>query len=172
VKAFEGREARELDKPLARKIERLEKSRAEWRAKFYDVIDELDVLRAQIAGDDDPWETHCRKILGRVWGERHKQEAAYGHVNGKLKWGTGPDAEWLHPFVGPEGDFKAAQIQEMFRSAYERYEEEQGLPTWRHLVLEEVAEAFQEDDPERRAEELIQVAALCVSWVERITKES
>ena len=37
-----------------------------------------------------------------------------------------------------------------------------------HLVREEVAEAFAESDPARLREELIQVAALAVSWVEKI----
>jgi hypothetical protein len=35
-------------------------------------------------------------------------------------------------------------------------------------VREEVAEAFQEADGPALVDELIQVAALCVSWVERL----
>lgn len=168
MKAEEGREARARDKTLARKLERVEKSRNSWHDMAKDLLKENDELRAQISDDgDEPWEHHCRKILGRVWGERHRQEAMYGHINDKLENGTGPAVDWLLP-VSPR---RADEIQEDFREAYEAYEVKHGLPTWRHLIAEEVAEAFQEDDPERLAEELIQVAALCVSWVERLTKE-
>jgi hypothetical protein len=36
------------------------------------------------------------------------------------------------------------------------------------LVREEVAEVFQETDPVKLREELVQVAALAVSWIEKI----
>jgi hypothetical protein len=41
-------------------------------------------------------------------------------------------------------------------------------PTWRLVLAEEVAEAFAETDPARLREELIQVAATAVRWVEAI----
>ena len=37
-----------------------------------------------------------------------------------------------------------------------------------HLLREEIAEVFVESDADRLREELIQVAALAVSWVEKI----
>lgn len=105
-----------------------------------------------------------RTILGLVFNERQSQEVRYGKANQQIESGTGPDTRWLGPYTGAS----AKQIQEDLRRDYEDYEDETGTVTWAHLVREEIAEAFQESDPERLAEELIQVAALCVSWVERL----
>lgn len=105
-----------------------------------------------------------RAILELVLEERQAQEARYGAANEELDDGTGPETRWLAPFNW----VSAASAQVGFRADYESYEEEVGAPTWVHLVREEIAEAFQETDPARLAEELIQVAALCVSWVERL----
>lgn len=105
-----------------------------------------------------------RAVLDLVLAERVSQEARYGHVNHLLDNGTGPETRWLGPFTG----LSAEDIQVVLRRDYEDWEENAGLPTWAHLVREEVAEAFQEADPARLAAELIQVAALCVSWVERL----
>lgn len=106
----------------------------------------------------------ARAILDLVFDERQSQEARYGETSQKLEDGTGPEVRWLGPYTGDS----AFEIQEKLRGDYEDYEEETGAPTWVHLVREEVAEAFLEVDPARLAEELIQVAALCVSWVERL----
>jgi len=110
------------------------------------------------------------EVLEEVFDERCRQERRYGHVNDKLEDGTGPTVYWIprtiHGSVRP-----ADQIQSLFRQDYERqFDEETRLPTWMHLVREEIAEAFQESDPVRLEEELIQVAALCCSWVERLRK--
>lgn len=107
-----------------------------------------------------------RAVLDLVLEERKAQEARYGEANTKLESGTGPSFSWLLPYT----QASASRIQEQLRADYEDFEEETGQPTWAHLVREEVAEAFQEADPERLAEELIQVAALCVSWVERLPR--
>ena len=60
------------------------------------------------------------------------------------------------------------EFEDICRADYEFYEKLHGQPTWMHLVREEVAEAFKEADPTRLEEELLQVAALCVSWVEKL----
>jgi len=109
-------------------------------------------------------EARTRAVLSLVLGERREQEARYGQANEVILDGTGPETRWLLPFTY----HSAAQIQEDLRRDYEEYEEENWAPTWVHLVREEVAEAFQEDNHQRLAEELVQVAALCVSWVERL----
>lgn len=104
-----------------------------------------------------------REILERVFRERQAQEARYGEVNLTALDGTGPDVQWLLPYT----DEPAWAIQEDLRADYEAAELNAPV-TWLQLVREEIAEAFQEADPTRLAEELIQVAALCVSWVERL----
>lgn len=96
---------------------------------------------------------------------RHEQVRRYGH-NEDLDDGTGPDSQWLVPVT-----FDTAEtIQVELRAEYEDHEERTGSPTWMHLVREEVAEAFQEDDPVRLREELLQVAALAVSWIETLDR--
>lgn len=105
-----------------------------------------------------------RAVLGLVLKERAAQEARYGEANLSIENGTGPRVRWLGPYTGDS----ASTIQRTLRMDYEDFEDAAGAPTWVHLVREEIAEAFQETDPERLAEELVQVAALCVSWVERL----
>jgi hypothetical protein len=104
------------------------------------------------------------RVLTDVAQHRVFQELRYGHVNDKLQDGTGPEVRWLGPYTS----HSAEVIEAKLRADYEEYEEEVGLPTWCHLVREEIGEAFKENDPVRLREELIQVAALCVSWCERI----
>jgi hypothetical protein len=113
------------------------------------------------------WQAATIRVLERVFDERVRQVGTYGH-NDDLEDGTGPMVQWLRPF----SDWPAADVEVGFRNDYEHRESETGKPTWLDLVREEVAEAFQEDNPERLAEELLQVAALCVSWVETLEKRS
>lgn len=47
-----------------------------------------------------------------------------------------------------------------------------GFLTWRHILDEEVAEAFAESDPEKLQLELIQVAAVCLQWVKAIRRRT
>lgn len=103
------------------------------------------------------------RVLDEVARERARQFAQYG-TNADLQDGTGADAYWLYPF----SLHTALTAQAGFRADYEGHEQQHGAPTWMHLVREEIAEAFQESDPARLEEELVQVAALCVSWVEKI----
>lgn len=46
-----------------------------------------------------------------------------------------------------------------------------GLVTYRHILNEEVQEAFSETDPEKLRTELIQVAAVAVAWIEKLDRE-
>jgi len=113
---------------------------------------------------DEVWKSGCEAVLDMVREERVRQVTRYG-TNANLEDGTGPDVDWLRPISSAP----ATAIEKLFRSEYEDWEEDNGgLPTWMHLVREEVGESFQETDPDRLQAELIQVAALCVSWVEVI----
>lgn len=106
---------------------------------------------------------HCQTVdvLADVRAERTRQFATYG-LNDDLEYGTGQP--WLLPFAWSPPE----SVQAWFRSDYEEYEAQHRKPTWMHLIREEVAEAFAETDPTRLREELLQVAALCVSWIEKI----
>lgn len=101
------------------------------------------------------------EVLMDVAAERYRQIDRYGS-NDDLEDGTGPETRWLLPFT----TISAEAIEAELRSDYEDYDLEMGKPTWCHLVREELAEAFKESDPVRLREELVQVAALCVSWIE------
>ena len=98
-----------------------------------------------------------------VIAERARQFSRYGS-NDDLPDGSGPETRWLGPYSADSAEV----VERTLRNDYEEFEEEVGKPTWVHLIREEVAEAFAESDPERLREELIQVAALCVSWVETL----
>lgn len=110
----------------------------------------------------DLWLPATRDVLRDVLRERAAQVARYG-LNDDLEDGAGADVAWLAPITYDP----ATVIEQRLRRFYEDYEEEHGKPTWSLLVREELAEALQEDDPERREQELIQTAALIVSWVTR-----
>lgn len=45
-----------------------------------------------------------------------------------------------------------------------------GTVTWRHILTEEVDEAYAESDPAKLRKELIQVAAVALAWVEDIDR--
>ena len=45
-----------------------------------------------------------------------------------------------------------------------------GRMSWRHILLEEVFEAFAEEDPEKLRAELLQVSAVAQAWVEAIDR--
>ena len=109
------------------------------------------------------WQVKTIAVLEQVFAERIRQVERYGH-NHDLDDGTGPDTRWLLPFTSDGAD----TIERELRADYEHFEEETGDPTWVHLLREELAEAFAEEDPIRLRDELTQVAALCVSWVETL----
>jgi hypothetical protein len=111
----------------------------------------------------EKWQIKTIDVLERVFEERKRQMAMYG-TNEDLEDGTGPSRAWLLPFT----DAPADEVEKGFRRNYEAHEEITGKPTWMHLVREELAEAFEMDgdDPEF-VTEILQVAALCVSWAEK-----
>lgn len=103
----------------------------------------------------------ARRVLADVNLERVRQTRRYD--NAETVDGTGPETRWLLPYTNDS----ATEIEAALRGDYVDFEDEAPV-TWVHLVREEVAEAFTETDPEALRAELIQVAALCVSWVEQI----
>jgi hypothetical protein len=93
-----------------------------------------------------------RRVLGEVEQERARQDLKWGEQNHPN--GTGADYEEL-------ADAARAQCDSAARL---------GAVTWRHILLEEVCEASAEEDDDNLREELIQVAAVCVAWVEAIDR--
>ena len=134
-----------------------------------------DMSTSKVNTDENPhyWEDHHRtlRVLGDVAQERVRQRARYGRKQ-DLEDGTGPGVRWLRNTSAHLDLLNAEQIQVQLRREYEAYEAQHGEPTWMHLVREEIAEAFQEEHPVRLREELLQVAALAVSWVEALDARS
>jgi hypothetical protein len=113
------------------------------------------------------WQIRTIAVLENVFEERLRQVERYGH-NETLEDGTGPMESWIPRSLTVDPYVSAEKTELAFRKDYEQHERVMGAPTWMHLVREEIAEAFMETDPDRLEAELTQVAALCVSWVEKI----
>ena len=133
-------------------------------SRWHFIVDPAGVATAIPAGTPVPaWLNGSLHVLQDVLAERTRQVARYG-FNEDLEDGTGPATRWLGPFTG----LSAADIERDLRADYEDWEDTEGKPTWVHLLREELAEAFMEDDPAKLYAEVIQVAALAVSWCERM----
>lgn len=97
--------------------------------------------------------TPTSRVLVEISAERTRQNVHWGEQNP-------PDG------TGQPGDRGTADRQrERCAQAFE-----DGSGTWRHIIREEMAEAFAESDPARLRAELIQVAAVAVAWVEAIDR--
>lgn len=116
----------------------------------------------------EKWQIDTLQVLEEVFEERKRQVARYGHNDDKAD-GTGPGVRWMaHTDVNL--DLRTAtEIEAAFRAEYDRNGGDEGA-TWMHLVREELAESFAEDDPDRLEAELLQLAGLAVSWIESIRK--
>jgi hypothetical protein len=115
----------------------------------------------------EKWQVKTLAVLEDVFEERKAQMAKHGEAMADLPDGTGPRVQWLLPL----SDWPADVVQEGFRGDYEKQRAdpggEYGQLTKMHLVREELAEAFELDgDDPRFVEEIRQVAALCVQWLE------
>ena len=94
-----------------------------------------------------------RSVLNEVRAERHAQHARWGEQNH-------PDG------TGGVGSEDVARLRKT--ACDEAFDNGQG--TWRHILAEEVAEAFAESQPGKLRAELIQVAAIAVQWIEAIDR--
>ena len=95
------------------------------------------------------------RVLADITAEREAQHAVRG-VQHHLPDGTGP--QWT------ELADKARRECEQAAAA--------GRLTWRHLLLEEVAEALAENDPTQLRRELVQVVAVGTQWLQAIDNRS
>lgn len=90
------------------------------------------------------------KILDAIWDERERQIR---------KWG-----EQVHP-DGTDTRPVTLWARELDTMLCEQHTQD-GTLTWRHILQEEVSEAFAEVEWLKLRAELIQVAAVCAAWVE------
>lgn len=104
--------------------------------------------------------------LADVGNERARQFELHGD-NLENESGTGPEVTWAAPLAGFTGA-GASRLEQALRAGYEGVERNGDKVKWIHILLEEFAEVAREDDPEKLRTELIQVAAVAVSWAEKI----
>ena len=91
------------------------------------------------------------RVLGDVEAERHRQHGRFGVQN--LTDGTGGARS-----AGVAGKAR----RDCDRAAVD------GSLSWRHVLVEEVAEAMAETDTASLRAELVQVAAVAVAWLEAL----
>lgn len=112
--------------------------------------------------------THYReKVLNLVREERTRQDAEHGRTNRDLAMGFGGSVP-AYPWLMPYSDAESGNIEAAFRTDYEAFQRGYGLPTWMHLIREEIAELFDTQTSSDTIEEAVQVAALCVSLCEQL----
>ena len=92
-------------------------------------------------------------ILPEIAAERARQDAKWGEQNH-------PDGTWM---LGDLGRANRAR-RECYNAA------KRGTLTYRHILDEEVQEAFAEYDPATLRAKLVQVAAVAVAWIECIDR--
>lgn len=91
------------------------------------------------------------RVLADVTAERESQHILWG-VQHHMPDGTGP--QWT-------------SFADAARRECEHASETRRL-SWRHVLVEEVAEALAEAEPTRLRRELVQVAAVAVQWIQAL----
>lgn len=100
-------------------------------------------------------EVNTARVLHAVGDERRRQDEKWGEQNPPD--GTGGTQ------LEDKATLQRAKTNRVFRA---------GQGTWRDILEEEVAEALAERDPGALREELVQVAAVAVAWVEAIDRRA
>lgn len=109
----------------------------------------------EMRGDCDAFALRQYPQVRPVLDERARQEARWGQQN--------------HP-DGTGGNVLTAQSNRRRAACEQAFAEGRG--TWKHILDEEVAEAFAETDPDALVAELTQVAAVCIAWVAAIERRA
>lgn len=102
-------------------------------------------------------------VLDEVAAERARQDA---------KWGVQDHPSFNRDELDPEAKEMAVTVSNICRVACEEAFK-RGQGSYSFILREEVAESFAErDDEAKLREELIQVAAVAVAWVEAIDRRT
>jgi len=94
-------------------------------------------------------------IQAAITAERLRQDNKFGEQNH-------PDGTGALSYV-----LERDKARQGCENAFQR-----GAGTWMHVLIEEVFEAFAEEDPAKLRAELIQVAAVAVAWIEAIDRRT
>lgn len=104
-------------------------------------------------------------VMSEVAAERARQDEKWGEQNHPNA--TGPLVTWASDFRNEP----AKKLAELATQRCQTYFAD-GHGAWIDIALEEVAEAFAEQDPAKLRTELIQCAAVFVAWIEAIDRRS
>lgn len=105
-------------------------------------------------------------VLDLVDDERARQFSLHGS-NLENRSGTGSEVRWASSLAGYT-NAPAKILENVLRADYEASEEDGEKVTWLKILLEEFSEVAKETDRDRLITELVQVAAVAVSWVEKL----
>jgi len=109
------------------------------------------------------------RVLHDVVQERRRQDERWGKLAQRADVPDFPDTSHVAP---DQLEAEAGVNLSFARHSAERHCKETGRETccWFHVLWEEVEEAFAEKDPKRLREELVQVAAVAVCWIEALDR--
>lgn len=109
-------------------------------------------------------------VIADVIAERVRQDEKWGQQNHPN--GTGERCNWAAEIdpAYPMGNV-AVQIARVATMATNRAARD-GTLTWLHILREEIAEAFAEDDPVKLRRELVQATAVGIAWIEAIDRHT
>ena len=96
--------------------------------------------------------------------DRIFMQIAQERVRQNLKWGEQNHANGT-------GSHTDQILASQKKAACDRAADLEAL-TWLHILDEEVAEVFAEADPQKLRAELVQVAAVCVQWIECLDRKA
>ncbi|MBK6920533.1 MAG: hypothetical protein IPH07_24245 [Deltaproteobacteria bacterium] len=95
-------------------------------------------------------------IAGEIMQERDRQDQKWGRQN--------------HPSVHRKAGSLLCDITEADAKARCTNMNAAGLLTWEDIAVEELLEALEAGSEAERREELVQLAAVCVAWIECIDR--
>lgn len=114
----------------------------------------VSAVLAPVLAEVDRLTAERHPVLGEIRAERARQDERWGEQN--------------HP-DGTDGGLFFAERRDYHRRVCQEYAAVGGL-TWRHILDEEVHEAYAETDPAKLRRELVQVCAVAVAWIEAIDR--
>lgn len=116
--------------------------------EYWKEINELTVILGEVLGE-------CQGQLER-WGLQNHPDGTGPLRPSPMIWGSLADLNY-----GEFADAARRRTQRDFNS---------GHGSWEHILTEEVFEAYAEEDEEKLRAELVQVAAVAVSWIRAINR--
>lgn len=103
-------------------------------------------------------------VIDEVVAERVRQDAKWGEQNHPDGVGPNSPRHQLSSITNSRyAGYRRSECQRMFAA---------GVGTWMDILEEEVAEAYAAPTVDELRDELIQVAAVAVAWIEAIDRRS